>query len=149
MLTLSCFKNGKPNKGEKMKDKKINENLLDDATKGEVSQKEFCLLQWGWKKLRGHSFPSHSLQMPADVVDLILSWRDKERDKKVTTKQGTTKEETLKKVIDEMSLVSDDLRSALNKATPTEFLVLLPIRNKLNEARKDAGALLNAIEATD
>lgn len=47
-------------------------SVLGDATKSETSMKGQALLQW---EFHG-SFPRRSLQMPEEVVDQILAWRD-------------------------------------------------------------------------
>jgi hypothetical protein len=46
---------------------------LDDATKGKISMRGQALLQWG---SQSNGFAAHSVQMPENVVDQILIWRD-------------------------------------------------------------------------
>lgn len=49
--------------------------LLADAKKCEISMKGYALFQWDFSS----GFARNSVQMPEDVIDLILSWRDKEK----------------------------------------------------------------------
>lgn len=49
-------------------------NQLSDAIKSPISMKGFALLQWGFDV--NSNIPSHSLQMPEEVIDQILTWRD-------------------------------------------------------------------------
>ena len=51
--------------------------VLADATKATISQRGQALLQWDYDS---HGFSSYSVQLPEDVVDQILAWRDNERE---------------------------------------------------------------------
>lgn len=54
--------------------KKIRTSVLKDARKLEISMKGCALLQWDFHNETGP--PGWSLQMPEDVIDQILTWRD-------------------------------------------------------------------------
>jgi len=56
-----------------MPEKKIQTSVLEDARKCEISIKEYALLQWGFDE---GVYPQWSLQMPEEVIDQILEWRD-------------------------------------------------------------------------
>ena len=61
----------------KMKRKKVLKTMnfpLADARSIQCSEKGFSLLQWGFVTPTG--FPKYSTQLPTDVVDQILKWRD-------------------------------------------------------------------------
>ena len=51
-------------------------NVLHDAIKRSVTQEGSAILQWGFH--RDVSFPENSIQLPEDVVDQILRWRDQD-----------------------------------------------------------------------
>ena len=60
----------------KSKTKKIRNSQfpLHDARSITCSEKGFSLLQWGFNSKS--EFPQYSTQLPTDVVDQILKWRD-------------------------------------------------------------------------
>ena len=49
-------------------------SVLADAIKSRISMRGQALLQWGFN--RPVSFPEDSVQMPEDVIDQIIAWRD-------------------------------------------------------------------------
>jgi hypothetical protein len=58
------------------KNRELRNFPLADAISKQCSEKGFSLLQWGFQTPTG--FPKHSSQLPTDVVNQILSWRDLE-----------------------------------------------------------------------
>lgn len=54
--------------------KKIRTSVLEDARKFEISMKGCALLQGDFNNETG--YPRWSVQMPEDVIDQILTWRD-------------------------------------------------------------------------
>jgi hypothetical protein len=54
-------------------------SVLADATKGSISMRGQALLQWEFHR----GFARHSIQMPEEVVDQILAWRDEAQNAKV------------------------------------------------------------------
>ena len=54
---------------------RLTNGVLADAIKARISMRGQALLQWGFEG----PFCRHSLQMPEEVVDQILAWRDAER----------------------------------------------------------------------
>ena len=83
--------------------------LLDDAVKCKTSMRGQSLLQWDWRgktdqcphcggavnpaaMLDSHRWPRHSVQMPTEIVDIILKWRDREN---LGTKKQPKKGKTL------------------------------------------------------
>ena len=57
----------------------MNQRLLDDAEKCLTSTPGQALLQWDWEDRGDWKLARHSIQMPEDVVDLILYWRDQSK----------------------------------------------------------------------
>ena len=55
-------------------------SVLSDATKGRISIRGQALLQWGFDRGYAH----HSIQMPEEVVDQILAWRDEAQNKAIS-----------------------------------------------------------------
>jgi len=52
-------------------------NVLHDAVKREISMPTQALLQWDFKE---NGYPRESHQLPEQVVDQILKWRDRDRE---------------------------------------------------------------------
>lgn len=57
---------------------KAKKNILSDAVKVSFGKKGMALLKIGFTDGPIVSFSSFSAQMPEEVVDLILAWRDKD-----------------------------------------------------------------------
>jgi len=56
-----------------MADKLLDPTLLDDAVKVGLSMPGYALLQWDFDAIQ---YARSSHQLPVDVIDLILAWRD-------------------------------------------------------------------------
>lgn len=75
-------------RGQQQEMKRVirHDSVLHDAVKSSISQHEQALLQWDFGDA---GFPNYSVQMPVNVVDQILDWRDAAHKRYLSTNRRT------------------------------------------------------------